>query len=136
MRAVLDPNVLISAVLSENGPPAELLRRWQRGEFDLVISAELVAELARALAYPKLRKLVPEAVAAAYVDMVRESGSMNERIGAIPAVRSRDPGDDYLIALAMAADALLISGDADLLSLADRAPIETPRQFLQRLEKA
>ena len=40
----------------------------------------------------------------------------------LPTVRSPDPGDDYLISLAEAAQAVIMSGDADLQGLADRAP--------------
>jgi len=37
--------------------------------------------------------------------------------GGEPPVRSPDPGDDYLLALAAAQCAALVSGDGDLLSL-------------------
>lgn len=124
--------MLISAILSGRGAPAELIRRWQLGEFELIVSEKLVAELSRALAYPKLRKLIPEASAAAFVGLVEGSGTMAEDTGD-PPVSSRDPGDDYLVALASSAKALLVSGDEDLLALADPAPVESPRQFLERL---
>jgi len=124
--------VLISAILSGRGAPAELIRRWQLGEFELIVSGKLVAELSRALAYPKLRRLIPEASAIAFVGLVEGSGTMAED-AEDPPVSSRDPGDDYLIALASSAKAVLISGDEDLLTLADRAPVESPRQFLERL---
>lgn len=51
---------------------------------------------------------------------------------------SRDPDDDYLIALARTARAdALVSGDADLtdLDLTD-LPVLTPRQFLEDLVAA
>lgn len=132
MRAVLDPNVLISAILSAGGTPAQLIRCWQVGEFELIVSEKLMAEVARALAHPKPRKLVPAANAAAFIGLVERSGTKVEDIDD-PPVSSRDPGDDYLIALASSASAILVSGDGDLLTLADRAPIESPRQFLDRL---
>ena len=40
MRAVLDANVLISAILSPRGSPAGLLRAWQAGEFEPVHSVD------------------------------------------------------------------------------------------------
>ncbi|TMD08021.1 MAG: PIN domain-containing protein [Chloroflexi bacterium] len=42
MRAVLDPNVLISAILAPTGVPAALLRHWLDGEFELVVSERLL----------------------------------------------------------------------------------------------
>jgi predicted nucleic acid-binding protein len=47
-----------------------------------------------------------------------------------PPVRSEDPGDDYLIALAAAERAVLVSGDKHLLALADRIPVYSPREFI------
>jgi len=47
-----------------------------------------------------------------------------------PPVRSSDPDDDYLIALAAAERALLVSGDVHLTSLANRVPVRTPAEFL------
>jgi hypothetical protein len=38
VRAVLDPNVLIAALLSPTGAPAQLVGRWLGGEFELVVS--------------------------------------------------------------------------------------------------
>ena len=53
---------------------------------------------------------------------------------AAPAIRSTDPEDDYLLALAAAEHAVLISGDGHLTVLADRLPILTPAEFLASLD--
>jgi hypothetical protein len=47
-----------------------------------------------------------------------------------------DPGDDYLIALAAAQNAPLVSGDDHLLSPSGELPIYGPRDFLILLEQA
>lgn len=64
--------------------------------------------------------------------MLRESASLapdpRER-----AIHTADPDDDYLAALAAQERALLVSGDRHLLALADRAPVLTPRDLLDRL---
>jgi predicted nucleic acid-binding protein len=46
-----------------------------------------------------------------------------------------DPSDDYLVSLAESQSALLISGDAHLLELADRLPVRSPRAFLDLLDQ-
>ena len=51
MRAVLDPNILIAALLSPGGAPAQIVSRWLGGEFELVVSEALLSALERALAY-------------------------------------------------------------------------------------
>lgn len=132
MRAVLDPNILVAALLSRSGAPAQIVSRWIAGEFELVVSEALLAELERALAYPKLRKRVSADEAGAFVAIVRDGG----RLGADPphpARRSTDPGDDYLLALAEQERAVLVSGDQHLLELADALPIQTARAFLDNL---
>lgn len=50
-------------------------------------------------------------------------------------VVTEDPGDDYLVALAVAANAeVLVSGDSHLTELTDPpVPVLTPREFLERL---
>ena len=49
---------------------------------------------------------------------------------------SRDPDDDYLLALAIDRRAYLVTGDQDLLVLGDDFPILTPAQFAAKLREA
>ena len=133
MRAVLDPNILISALLSPSGAPAHVVARWLGGEFELVVSELLLAELERALAYPKLRGRIATADAAEFLALLRQ-GAAHASDRPDPPRRSLDPGDDYLVALAESERALLVSGDQHLLGLADEFPIRSPRAFLEALQ--
>ena len=54
--------------------------------------------------------------------------------GREPPVHAVDPDDDYLLALAAAERAVLVSDDAHLTILADRFPVRTPAAFLAQLE--
>lgn len=132
MRAVLDPNVIISALLSPDGSPARALRTWLAGGFELVVSPHLLAELERALAYPKLRKRVPVEDARDLIGWLASTAETAEDPDDPPATRSGDPGDDHLIALAERERAVLVSGDEHLLELADGIPVFTPAAFLSR----
>ena len=138
MRAVLDANVIISALLSRSGSPAVVLRAWQDGQFELIFSPLLLAELERAFAYPKLRRRISAEEAEAVIDWLRHAATVAPDPDEPPPTRSRDPGDDYLLALAAAENALLVSGDEHLLSLegplARRLPIHSPAAFLELLE--
>jgi uncharacterized protein len=135
VRAVVDVNVLISAALSARGPSAEILRCSRDGAFDLVVSEWLIAELSRALAYPKLRKRIPAEKAAAFTGWVRDHGTLAEDPPDPAPVRSPDPGDDYLLALAIRQRAFLVTGDQHLLGLHDDLPILTPAEFLTKLRE-
>jgi uncharacterized protein len=133
LRAVLDPNVIISGLLSPSGNAAWLLRAWEHGEFELVVSSGLLKELERALAYPKLRRRVPENEAHEVLEWLSQSGTIAPDPDALPSIRSSDPGDDYLIALAASAHAILVSGDSDLLDLAAAIPVVSPARFRERI---
>jgi putative PIN family toxin of toxin-antitoxin system len=134
VRVVLDANVLISAALSPRGTPARLLLAWQAGAFELVVSPQLLAELRRALAYPKLARLVPPADADAFAAWLGRAAELAADPSGPPPVRSEDPADDYLVSLAAAERAVLVSGDGHLTVLAGRIPVRTPAEFLTELE--
>ena len=134
MRAVLDPNVLIAALLSREGPPAQIVSRWLAGDFELVVSPWLLSELERALAYPRVREHVSSDEAAEFVALLAQMAVLgSDRPAGAP--RSADPDDDYLVALAEAQKAVLVSGDRHLLDLAGRFPIEAPRAFLETISR-
>jgi uncharacterized protein len=133
-RVVLDPGVLIAAVLSPKGAPAELLRRWLAGDYELVVSDKLLAELKHVLLRPKFRKYLSEAEAIKYADLFHRLATA---VPDPPEVHglTPDPGDDYLVNLARAAKInFLVSGDPHLTDLSDPwPPVLTPRAFLERL---
>jgi putative PIN family toxin of toxin-antitoxin system len=136
VRAVLDVNVLISAVLSPRGAPGRLLAAWRNGAFELVVSPLLLAELRRALGYPKLVRLVSAADADAFVALLGGTAEVAADPPGPPPVRSADPKDDYLAALAAAERAVIVSGDSHLTDLADRIPVRRPAEFLAEIEGA
>jgi len=134
VRVVLDANVVVSALLSRFGAPAALIRLWLGGEFDFVASERLLAEIERTLASPKIRKRIAGADAEIFLALVRGTA---ERVPDAdePPVRSADPDDDYLLALAARERIPIISGDAHLLALRERVPVLSPREFLEQLEQ-
>ncbi len=134
MRAVLDTNVLVSAILTLPGPAAKVVRLGFGGKFELIVSPSLLEELQRVLAYPKIRKRLSAESALAYVSWLAAFGTMTDDPQEPPPIHAPDPADDYLIALAVFASAHLVSGDKSLLSLSRRAPVLSVRQFLEMLE--
>jgi len=134
VRAVFDANVIISALLSRSGSPAVVLRAWQDGQFELIVSPLLLAQLERALAYPKLRRRVSAEEAESILEWLRRAATVAPDSEGPPPIRSLDPGDDYLLALAASEQALLVSGDEHLLSLEGDSPLHSPASFLSLLE--
>jgi putative PIN family toxin of toxin-antitoxin system len=110
------------------------LLRWLHGEFELVISDELLAELARALTYPELRTRISEQATDSLLNLLRRSTAVTAAPPPPAPATSRDPGDDYLVALAAATGSVLVSWDRDLLELTG-FPIQSPPQFLRALDE-
>ena len=135
MRAVLDPNVLISALLSPSGAPAQLLRAWQQGRFELIVSTHVLQELRRALGYQKLRRRIAPEEAADFAGWLTQTAETVRDPASPPTTRSADPGDDYLLALAEQERAALVSGDDHLLALAADVPVFAPAAFLRLLDE-
>lgn len=134
MRALLDANVLVSALLSNRGAPARLVERWLAGEYELVVCEQLLNETTSTLASPKVSSRLEVEDAAHFVRLLRELGDLVPDPTEPPPLRSPDPGDDYLLALAAREKVVLVSGDGHLLGLSGVAPIFAPRAFLDTLE--
>lgn len=129
MKGVLDANVFVAALSSRQGNPAELLRLWLDGAYELVVSPRLLAELQRVLAYPKLESRVSTAEAKAFLALLSEGATIVDDPAELPSLRTADPHDDYLVALAEAARAVIVSGDRHLLGMAGRLPVYSPADF-------
>ncbi len=133
-RVVLDANVYASALLAPAGHPAQTLERWGDGQFDVVVSPLLLAELEHVLRRRKFSNSISAVQVDALLSSLSEDGievaDPQTQPGATP-----DPGDDYFVALAQAGDAdCVVSGDAHLTQLSDlRPPVLRPREFLDSL---
>jgi putative PIN family toxin of toxin-antitoxin system len=126
--------VLISALLSPLGAPAHLYLLWLGGEFEVVVCPHLLDELEGVLRRPKFRDLVTRDEVDEFIDVIRR-GAITLENPVIPEAVTRDPGDDYLIALAQAAHVdHLVSGNKDLTSLTTASPpVLSPAKFLDLL---
>lgn len=135
LRAVVDPNVLIAAAINRAGTPGQVLAAAARERYTLLVSPHLLEELTEVLHRPALRRwLTLEEVQR----FIREVDDMAELIADAPqpwAPATRDPKDDYLVALARASSAdVLVSRDHDLTALVSAVPpVLTPAAFLRRL---
>jgi hypothetical protein len=71
VRALLDGNVLITGLLARTGAPARLLLgKWLEGEFELVVTERLLAELEATLARPKLLRHFDEAEVSGFLELL------------------------------------------------------------------
>ena len=110
MRAVLDTNILVSALMVQLGHPAAIYRNWQEGRFTLLICPEQLAELRATLNKPAVAARIKPYKAGRLVNQIKK---LAEEVGPLPHVeRSPDPTDDFLLALSEAGKAdYLVTGD-------------------------
>jgi putative PIN family toxin of toxin-antitoxin system len=135
-RVVIDTNLVISALVFNSNAPALLRDAWHAMRITPLVSKVTVADLARALAYPKFR-LLPEEREELLADYLPwcETVQVTEPP---PVPACRNPNDLPFLELAIFARAdALLTGDQDLLSLVTRSPCPILRceAFLQGLPK-
>ncbi len=78
----------------------------------------------------QLQRDVDEAAAAELVRWLADRATHAADPAIDPPMLSRDPDDDYLIALASVHRAALVSGDKRLLALDEEIPVFSPRAFI------
>ena len=137
LRAVVDPNVFVSARISNLGHPARIARAADEGRFELVVSEQLLGELSDVLMRERFRRYTTIEEVGGFLDGLREKGLFFDE-GNLERIVPDDPKDDYLVALARASGAdYLVSGDPHLVgaSLVEgTVTVLTPRQFNELLE--
>ena len=133
LRVVIDPGVLIAALISSKGAPRALLQAWIEGAFELIVSSKLLSELERVLKREKFRNYVGLREVSQYLALLRRFATIAPDVE-ITEKLSPDP-DDYLIGLAASQSATcLVSGDAHLTDLKQSPiPVLAPRALLEQL---
>lgn len=115
IRAVLDTNVVISALLF-SGPPSRLVSAWQSSRLRPAVSAPILDEYIRVLAYPKFELTSTEIRSLVEEELLPFIESVKALDTPVPEVR--DPDDAKFITCAVTAGVRwIVSGDDDLLSL-------------------
>ena len=133
IRVVLDTGVFVSAAITREGPPGLIVHAWTENRIEVIVSPQLVAELERVLKRPKFRPYLTEREATELIERIVRRATMVDDATDISQA-TRDPGDDYLVALALSANAVLVSGDRDLSEAGLSNPtVLTPREFVDHL---
>ena len=135
MRVVLDTNVLLSGLVYPKSPPGRIIAAWQ-GSLDVVLSNFILDELRRVLPRLSHRHALRTEEINELVDILSLQAEVVEPMN-VPNEACRDPNDLAVIGTLLAATqgagvASLITGDKDLLSLADRFNVFTASEFCSR----
>jgi len=138
IRAVVDTNILVRAVIKPTGSVGPVLQRLRRREYSLLISRATLDELVEVLYRPRLRTKyeLSDRVLRATIRLIVLRGELLQPGRRI--VACRDPRDDKFLEVAVSGRAqVIVSGDEDLLTLHpfERIPIVAPARFLAMLDK-
>lgn len=142
LHVLVDVNVFVSYLLFPDRPGSTinaLVDAEVARVFVLLLPEDLLDELLRTLTTKTyLKSRIATADATAFVAALRSLALLVPPVADPAPVRSRDQKDDYLLACSFAAGAdYLVSGDEDLLALADVVPwtsIVGPSDFVQLLQ--
>ena len=131
LRVVLDTNVLVSGLAYPASVPGRIVSAWRQGGLEVVLSHYILDELVRVLPQLPRISMTPGEIrdlADSFMflaDVVEPEGE--------PVANLRDPADQPVLLTLLAAKAdYLITGDKDLLALANVYPILTPAEFWRR----
>jgi len=131
LRGVLDTNVLVSGLAYPGSVPGRIVSIWRQGGLDVVLSRYILDETTRVLprlsridlSTSEIRDLVDSLMFLA--DIVEPDAEQDASL--------RDLGDQQVLATLRVSQAdYLITGDKDLLALAEKYPIVTPATFWAR----
>ena len=134
MRIILDTNVLMSGLMLPDSMPGHIVNAWRKHHFYLVVSEPMLEEIARVLAYPKIRKRLnwDEETILRYIALLRFEAEL-VNIAGVAANVPTNPNDNHLLATLIASKAdWLITGDSDFDGLSGQYPIITPGEFVRR----
>lgn len=136
LRVVLDTNVLLSGIAFPGSVPGRILSAWRLGSVDVVLSLFIIEELHRVLPRLSHRHGLSTLEMEDLLDILTiQAEVVDPQPAADPSLRdiNDQPILGTLLAAARSANAdYLITGDKDLLVLADRYPILSPADFWAR----
>ncbi len=138
IRAVIDTNILVSALIKPEGTVGPVLHRLRDGDYEIVLSEQLLTELVDVLNRPRIKEkygLDSEDIETVLALLLLRGRIVSpvERVDVC-----RDPKDNMFLEAALTAEAdVIVSGDEDLLVLDSfrSIPVIRPAAFLQMLDQ-
>lgn len=133
-KVVFDCNVFLQALVNPDGPAGRCKQLVDRGEIELFVSEDVLAEVAEVLSRPRTREFAPALTLEVIEAFIADIRLKSICLWNVPGEYSfeRDPKDEQYINLAIVAGAkFIVSRDNDLLDLM-KPGIREAREFLRR----
>ncbi|MDH4137101.1 MAG: putative toxin-antitoxin system toxin component, PIN family [Anaerolineae bacterium] len=135
LRAVIDTTVWISGIFW-HGIPHQILEIWKAGDFDIIVSQSILAEIGRKLNEKATEFEMEAEVVNEWLDLIIGEAILVQPQEKIRACR--DPDDDLFLEAAVEGRAdFIVSGDKDLTDMGEFRKIKLvkPRQFYDLLTR-
>lgn len=99
LRIVLDTNVLLSGLMLSDSTPGKIVNAWRKRNFYLAVSEPMLEEIARVLAYTKIKKRLnwDDEQITRYIALLRFEAELVSIVG-VEANVPADPNDNHLLA--------------------------------------
>lgn len=136
IQVVLDTNVVISGMAFPASVPGKIMQAWRSGAIEVVLSDYILDEIRRVLPRLRNRHGMSDAEIDDLVDILGFLAEIVEPLS-LPEDAVRDVRDTPVLGTLIAGLQThdvdyLITGDQDLLVLAERYPTITPSDFWAR----
>jgi putative PIN family toxin of toxin-antitoxin system len=131
LKVVMDTNVFVSGVFF-SGPPYQILKAWQLGEFELIVSREILDE------YRRVGEILGEEHPGVDLKPILNFVLEHAKVYKSAVLKEpvcEDPDDDKFLACALASGSkVIISGDKHLLKISGYQGIQVlkPRAFVEQ----
>jgi putative PIN family toxin of toxin-antitoxin system len=131
VKVILDTNVFVSGIFF-NGPPFQILKAWNDGKIQLIVSPEILEE------YRRVGEILAENYPNIDLKPLLDYVNRNTEVYDVPPLLESvcdDPDDDKFLACALASEiTIIVSGDRHLLKVSGYRKIEVlkPREFVNK----
>ena len=134
LRLVLDTNVLLSGIAYPASIPGKIMAAWRHGSIEVVLSNFILDEFRRVLPRLQNRHGLNKNEISDLVDSLALLAETVEPEAGLLEAALRDANDQPVLGTLLSARSAsgasyLVTGDKDLLALAERYPVVTPAWF-------
>lgn len=136
IKVVLDTNVLLSGLAYPGSTPGKVFKAWFNGGLEVYLSRYILSELRRVMPRLKSRHGLTEDEIDDLIDILSLQAEILEPLN-VGKIEIRDLNDAPVLGTYLALESIhggdyLITGDNDLLVLAEHYPIISPAEFCIR----
>jgi uncharacterized protein len=136
MKVVLDTNILASGAISATGTLSTIMDAWRSGQFQVIVSVPILAELERTLQKPYFYHYLTAKQSSHFQKLLQKQATVSPITVSVHGIASHLE-DDMILATAISAKAdYLVTGDTKLQAIGTYkgVTILSPKKFLEILK--